>query len=163
MVDRHFPVLERAVGAYIAVFGTMALSGRTRPLSLIFEAGSGFGKTAIVQIAFPIASCGLDQFVYRSDKFTPKAFVTHAANVKKRELADMDLLPNLKGKVLLTKELAPLLRGREEDLKENFSLLISSARRQGLLGTVEVRKEKPRVAQLDGEYKWLNWRGLTKV
>jgi len=62
---------------------------------------------------------------YRSDKFTPKAFVTHAANIKKDELAQIDLLPKLNGKVLLTKELAPLFRGREEDLKDNFSILIS--------------------------------------
>src|SRR5262249_54063936 len=68
---------------------------------------------------------GLEQYVYRSDKFTPKSFVTHAANVKREELEEMDLLPRLKGKVLVTKELAPIFRGREQDLQDNFSILIS--------------------------------------
>ena len=124
-VAHYYPELLPAVNACMAVFGAMALAGRTKPLSLIFEAPSGFGKTATVQMAFPVPGLGLDQYVYRSDKFTPRAFVTHAANVKKDELAKMDLLPKLHGKVLLTKELAPIFRGREDDLKENFSILIS--------------------------------------
>jgi len=124
-VARYYPELLQGANACLAVFGAMALSGRTKPLSLIFEAASGFGKTAIVQMAFPLAGSALDQYAYRSDKFTPKAFVTHAANIKKDELAQIDLLPKLNGKVLLTKELAPLFRGREEDLKDNFSILIS--------------------------------------
>jgi len=37
---------------------------------------------------------------------------------------DRDLLPKLKGKVLLTKELAPIFRGRSEQLEENFNILI---------------------------------------
>lgn len=125
VVARYYPELVQATNACLAVFGAMALAGRTKPLSLIFEAASGFGKTATVQMAFPLPGLGLDQYVYRSDKFTPRAFVTHAANVAKNDLAKMDLLPKLSGKVLLTKELAPLFRGREDDLKENFSILIS--------------------------------------
>lgn len=67
----------------------------------------------------------MGQYIYRCDKFTPRAFVTHAANKKRRELARMDLLPQLKNKLLVTKELAPIFRGRDEDLQENFSTLIA--------------------------------------
>jgi hypothetical protein len=131
LVAWHYPGLEGALSACTAVFGAMALAGRTKPLSLIFETGSGYGKTAVLQMAFPlrgvsIPTCdSLDQYVYRSDKFTPKAFVSHAANVKRANLAAVDLLPRLQRKVLITKELAPIFRGREEELKENFSILIS--------------------------------------
>jgi hypothetical protein len=65
------------------------------------------------------------EFIYRSDKFTPKAFVSHAASVRADKLAEVDLLPRLENKVLVTKELAPLFRGREEELQDNFSILIS--------------------------------------
>ena len=87
-------------------------------------------RTATLQMTFPIPPSepnkpGVDQYVYRSDKFTPKAFVSHAANVKADKLAEVDLLPRLDRKVLVTKELAPLFRGREEELQDNFSILIS--------------------------------------
>lgn len=125
VVARHYPTLAAAVEACMAVFGSMALAGRTKPLSLMFEAHSGFGKTAVLQMVFPEPGSPLAKHVYRSDKFTPKSFVTHAANVGKEELATMDLLPKLEGRVLVTKELAPIFRGREQDLQENFSILIS--------------------------------------
>lgn len=125
VVRRHYRELLGGVDAALSVFASMALKGWTKPLSLIFEAASGFGKTAIVQMGFPVTGLGLDKFVYRSDKFTPKAFVSHAANVSRAALPKVDLLPRLKGKVLLTKELAPIFRGREDDIRENFSILIS--------------------------------------
>jgi hypothetical protein len=128
-VLRHYPALLPGVRAMLAVFCSMALAERTRPLSVIFESGSGNGKTAVVQMAFPEPGCdpcgGLNTYVYRSDKFTPKAFVSHAANVKRNELEKVDMLPRLRSKVLLTKELAPIFRGREEELKETFSTLIA--------------------------------------
>ncbi len=74
---------------------------------------------------FALPDSGLSRYVYRSDKFTPKALVTHAGNKKPSELAKIDLLPKLEGKVLLTKELAPIFRGREQDMQENFSTLIA--------------------------------------
>ena len=68
-------------------------------------------------MTFPLAEQEGPSCVYRSDRFTPRAFVTHAANVRAEQLAKMDLLPKLKNKVLVTKELAPIFRGREEELK----------------------------------------------
>jgi hypothetical protein len=124
VVNQYYPGLVGPVLAELSVFGSMALANRTKPLSLIFEAGSGSGKTAVVQMVFPIDE-GLKEFVYRSDKFTPKSFVSHAANIKEKELQQQDLLPKLKDKVLVTKELAPIFRGRKEELTDNFSVLIS--------------------------------------
>ena len=124
VVNRYYPALVPATLAELAVFGSMSLDKRTKPLTLIFEAGSGSGKTAVVQMVFPIDD-RLKDFVYRTDKFTPKSFVSHAANLKETELLKQDLLPKLKDKVLVTKELAPIFRGRKEDLTENFSMLIS--------------------------------------
>jgi hypothetical protein len=124
-VNMYYPGLLGSVHACLAVVGSMALNGRTKPLSLILETPSGYGKTAVVQMFFPSQNSGVEEFIYRSDKFTPKSFVSHAANVKKRQLAEVDLLPKLENKVLVTKELAPLFRGREEEMQENFSMLIS--------------------------------------
>jgi hypothetical protein len=37
----------------------------------------------------------------------------------------IDLLPKIKGKIMITKELAPIFRGRETEMQQNFSILIS--------------------------------------
>ena len=81
-LGRFYPELIPTIKAGLAVFGAMALSDRTKPLSLILEGTSGFGKTAVIQMVFPLPGLGLDEYAYRSDKFTPRAFVSHAANVK---------------------------------------------------------------------------------
>lgn len=125
LVRAHYNGLLPAVECGLAVFGTMPLSGRTRPLSVIFETTSGYGKSAVTQMFFPLAGTGLDKYAYRCDKFTPKAFVSHAANVSKDKLSEIDLLPQLRNKVLVTKELAPIFRGRDDELKETFSILIA--------------------------------------
>jgi hypothetical protein len=124
-VGRYYAGLVNPTHAMLAVFGSMALDGRTNPLSLILETPSGYGKTATLQMAFPAEGSGLERYVYRSDKFTPRSFVSHAANVKAEDLAKIDMLPKLENRVLITKELAPIFRGREEELQENFSILIS--------------------------------------
>src|SRR4051794_31799763 len=85
-VSQHYPGLNGSVDAMLGVFGAMALARRTKPLSLIFEGGSGLGKTAVLQMPFPPTDSPLEQYVYRSDKFTPRSFVTHVANVKKNEI-----------------------------------------------------------------------------
>ncbi|HXJ42488.1 MAG TPA: hypothetical protein VNH18_24620 [Bryobacteraceae bacterium] len=141
-VHHHYDNLLPGVDALLAMFGAMALRDRTKPLSLMFEAPSGAGKSAIVQMAFPLPDSGLHAYVYRSDKFTPRAFVSHAANVQKDELAKMDLLPKLEGKVLITKEMAPLFRGRVEELQDTFSILIAVLDGKGLLSDTGMRGQR---------------------
>jgi hypothetical protein len=122
LINSHYPRLLPAVKAGLAVFGAMALDGRTKPLSLIYEATSGYGKSAVVEKFFPIEA--VKEYAYRCDKFTPKAFVSHAANIARERLAEIDLLPKLRGKVLVTKELSPIFRGDEKEVRENFAVLI---------------------------------------
>ena len=159
-VGKYYPALASSVDACLAVFGSMALGGRTKPLSLIFETPSGFGKTAILQMVSPgehyPGAVGFEQYAYRGDKFTPKSFVTHAANVKKSELAEMDLLPKLQGKVLVTKELAPIFRGRMEELQENFSILISVLDGQGFTSDTGMQGRRGYQKQMI-----FNWVGAT--
>ena len=136
VVSKYYPALLQTVHACLAVFGAMALAKRTKPLCLILETPSGYGKSAVLQMMFPVGEKGgakkaLDGYVYRSDKFSPKAFVSHVANVKSHDLSAIDLLPKLKNKVVVTKELAPIFRGREEEMQENFATLISVLDGQG--------------------------------
>jgi DNA-binding transcriptional ArsR family regulator len=114
--------LWQAVKAGLALAASLSLSGRTNPLTLIFEGAPGRGKSTVVNMFAPDREENF-QYLYRLDSFTPKSFVSHAANIPKKEMEQVDLLPKLKNKLLVTKELAPLFRGREEALRESFATL----------------------------------------
>ncbi len=54
----------------------------------------------------------------RVDNFTPKSFVSHAASVAQDKLGEIDLLPKIRNKTMLTKELAPLFRDLPASLRD---------------------------------------------
>jgi hypothetical protein len=123
LVNAYYPGLMRTVECALAVCAAMSLEGRTKPLSMMFVATSGYGKSAVVQMLYPLDGLGLHHYVYRSDKFTPKAFVSHVATASGKK-CKTDMLWKLQGKVLVTKELSTMFRGRDDDLKDTFAVLI---------------------------------------
>jgi len=139
IIEKYYRGLSFTVRACLAVCAAMSLKGRTKPLSLILEGASGLGKTAVIQMFVPKAEPSLKDYIYRSDDFTAKAFVTHAANVSKEELNQIDLLPRLRDKILLTKELAPVFRGNEEKQTERFAVLISVLDGEGFISDSGMR------------------------
>jgi len=153
IVESYYAALVPALTACLAVVASLALKGRTLPLSLILEGFSGYGKTAVLQMFFALA---LELFIYRSDKFSPKSFVSHAANVKRQDLAKIDLLPRLKDKTLVTKELAPLFRGRDDELTETFAQLCTVLDGKGLTTDSGMQGQR-------GYKKYIvfNWLGAT--
>jgi hypothetical protein len=120
----HGHELWLASKAAIAVVAALSMDQRSNPLVLIFEGGSGRGKSFVINLLEPNRAKTKER-LYRLDQFTPKAFVSHAANKSQDQLSKIDLLPKLKGKTLLIKELAPIFRGREDALRDNFSILTS--------------------------------------
>jgi len=168
IINKYYPNLLDAVHAAVSVSATLALKNRTKPLSVIFEAPSGLGKTAILKMLFPPPVTDkssdelkrlnkeISEYVYRSDKFTPKSFVSHAANIKTEDLKKVDMLPRIVNRTLVTKELAPIFRGREDELKENFSILISVLDGQGFTSDSGMRGRRG----YEGKYIF-NWLGAT--
>jgi hypothetical protein len=156
-IGRYFPPLVDSVKACLAVCGSMALKDRTRPLSLILETPSGYGKSTVLEMFFPDGKEDpVGKYLYRSDKFTPKAFVSHAANKTEAALTKDDLLPKLRGMILNTKELAPILRGRETDLVENFAMLITVLDGMGLTSDTGMRGQRGYPERII-----FNWLGAT--
>jgi hypothetical protein len=131
-VSRYYPSLVTSVKAMLSVFGAMALGGGRKPVSLMFETPSGFGKSTVLQMGFPLKDFSLDEFAYRSDQFTPKSFVSHLGGDGAKE-KEVDMLPKLKDKVLICKELATMFRGRSEDLEERFKILIAVLDGEGFI------------------------------
>ena len=133
----------------------MALKHRKKPLSLVLETPSGYGKTTAIVWLFPIPGLGTEKYFYRSDNFTPKAFVSHASGTT-TALKDIDMLPRIRDKVLLTKELAPIFRGRNEELQDRFSILIGVLDGMGLVSDTGMQGQRGY-----SEQHVFNWIGAT--
>jgi hypothetical protein len=116
------PELWKALKAALDVICSLSLKERTNPVALILEGPSGRGKSTVINMCEPCLDA-TRKVLYRLDSFTPKSFVSHSASTPRDKMAEVDLLPKLKDKVLLTKELAPLFRGSDNDLRTNFATL----------------------------------------
>jgi len=159
-VNSFYPGLLPATKCGLAVVCSMAFKGRTKPIAVMFESPSGFGKSAVVQMFFPISgSDGTSVaalYTYRCDKFSPKSFVSHAANISLDKLKDVDLLPKLKNRTLVTKEMAPIFRRRDQDIQENFSTIIAVLDGKGLMTNSGTKGRRG----YDGNILF-NWLGAT--
>jgi hypothetical protein len=93
---------------------------------------------------------------YKSDDFTPAAFVTQAANLTEDERLKIDLLPRVKHKVLLVSECGTLFRGKVEARAELFKILTR------VLDGVGYRRDAGTAGGrgYDGDYLW-GWIGGT--
>jgi hypothetical protein len=155
VTQTYSPELWRATRAALAVIASLSLKGRSHPLALIFEGASGKGKSTVINMCHPDRDA-TRTYLHRLDKFTPASFVSQAANVSKETLALNDVLPKLKNKVLLTKELAPIFRGRDEFLKDTFSTLTTVLDGKGYVNASGVHGERG-----TEEHIVFNWIGGT--
>jgi hypothetical protein len=117
IVDCFPEILDETI-ACLSAAATLLLADQQNPVAINLEGPPSSLKTTLIDF---FAKAG--DKVYRSDKFTPKSFVSHAAAVSRDRLNEIDLLPRIRHKLFLIPELAPLFGLRNEDLLENFSIL----------------------------------------
>jgi hypothetical protein len=118
VVGACFPEIVEETIASLATAATLLIEDQQNPVALNLEGAPSSQKTTLIDF---FAEAG--DKVYRSDKFTPKSFVSHAASVTREKLNEIDLLPRIRHRLFLIPELAPLFGLRNEDLLENFSIL----------------------------------------
>src|SRR5215212_4112504 len=71
-------------------------------------------------------------YSYYTDKFTARAFVSHSANVSKEKLVEIDMLPQIQNRILLTPELSALFTGKDDDVREQFGMITRLLDGEGL-------------------------------
>jgi hypothetical protein len=127
VIEEHFPGLWPAVDLGLSVCASLVPASNSNPVALIYVGGPSSSKTTVADLFADHPLC------YVSDNFTPSSFVSHAANRRKAELANVDLLPRIRHKVLVTPELAPVFRGKEDELAKRFSIITRVLDGHGLM------------------------------
>jgi hypothetical protein len=79
-IEKNFPGLWHAVEVGYSVCASLLLRDNANPVAVIYVGGPSSSKTTVADLFADHPLC------YVSDNFTPAAFVSHAANVKKKPL-----------------------------------------------------------------------------
>lgn len=125
-VTRHFPSMFPWVWATLAVSAVRSIRDSRQPVALIGIGLPGAGKTEPLSFLTPVDDEDeLAAYFYRTDGFTPASFVSHLASKSTSALDDIDLLPRIRQRTLITPELAPVFRSRGNDLHHRVSVLAS--------------------------------------
>jgi hypothetical protein len=124
-VERAYPGLRNMAKLVLAAVATTRLD-RQHPLALILIGGPSSGKTSLLMpLTRGVEDSALRDGVLRVDDFTPASLVSHSANRKIEDLEKIDLLPKLRGKCVIVKEMAPLFTGHEDELMKKFGVFAS--------------------------------------
>lgn len=126
-IHKEFPELLRPAEVALSVFCQLRINDIKNPFALVFVDVPSSGKTITLNMFASLA-----ELIYTTDNFTPASFVSHAANVPKNKLKDVDLLPKIKGKVLIIRDMATIFGEREEDLLKNLGVLTRVLDGEGL-------------------------------
>lgn len=127
VLAENFPDLLKPSELCLSVVCQLKINDIKNPFALVLVDVPSSGKTITLNIF-----SSLEDLVYTTDNFTPASFVTHAANVKKEALGKIDLLPKIKDKVLIVRDLATIFGEREEDLLKNLGVLTRVLDGEGL-------------------------------
>jgi hypothetical protein len=102
IAERNFPNSWPGVEFTLSVLKILNISECTLPFAGIILSRAGGNKTLSTDIVIPWPT------IYYTRNFTAKAFVTHNTTVSKDNLPEIDMLPKIKFKMLLTPELTPI-------------------------------------------------------
>lgn len=150
IVSQHFPDSWFELEGCLSTYATLALKNLNGCPTLILTGNPSDEKTTDESFFY-----GFD-LSYLSDDFTPKSFVSHAANVSEENRSKVDLLPKLKNKVLITPELAPLFEAPKDKLVESISILTRVLDGEGLSRDSGVHGHRG----YTGQYQFV-WLGAT--
>ena len=113
--------------AILSTHATLFVGGVQNCAGLIVVGQSGAGKTTALKFFE-----GLDEQFYRSDEVTPASFVTHDASLSEDQLEEVDLLPRIKHKSLLCRDMETWFSGDRESIRTTMSRMTHLMDGEGL-------------------------------
>jgi len=122
----NFPALVKPAEICASVIAQLLLNDVTNPFALALVDVPSSGKTITLNFF------DVPELIYSTDDFTPASFVSHASNVKREELAQVDLLPRIRFKTMVVRDLAPIFGAKEDELLKSLGLLTRALDGEGL-------------------------------
>lgn len=119
VVQKYFPDLMFPAEVGLSVMAQILIKDITNPFALVYVDAPSSGKTITLNFFSQ-----LKDLVYTTDDFTPASFVSHSANTKKKDLEKNDLLPQIRYKTIIVRDLAPIFAKRDEDVQAMLGILI---------------------------------------
>lgn len=153
-IKNNFPDLLLPAEYGLAIIAQILIKEITNPFSLVLVDVPSAGKTIAINFFSEI-----EGLTYATDKFTPASFVSNAANVKKEKLSEIDLLPRLKYKMFLIRDLATLFSKRDDDLNECLGILTRALDGEGLNADTGVHGQR----HYTGEFLFMILAGSTPI
>lgn len=126
-ISKNFPDLVFPAELAMSMMAQVLIKDITNPFALVFIGVPASGKTITINFF-----AGIDGFTYASDKFTPSSFVSNAANRTIEQLKTIDLLPRIRYKMFLIRDLATVFAKGDDDLNDSLGLLTRVLDGQGL-------------------------------
>ncbi len=126
-INSNFPDCAFAAEVILSIVCQLLLNDVRNPFALVLIDVPSAGKTITINFFADIKD-----LAYSTDKFTPASFVSNASNVSKEKLKEIDLLPRIRYKLFLVRDLAPLFGERDDDLLKSLGLLTRILDGEGL-------------------------------
>lgn len=146
VVQKNFPDCLFAAEAGISVLVQLLIRDISNPFALVLVDVPSSGKTITINFFDNI-----DELTYASDKFTPASFISNSSNVKREQLGDIDLLPRVRYKLFLVRDLATIFSKRDDDLNECLGILTRVLDGEGLKTDTGVHGQR----QYTGEWLFM--------
>ncbi|MBI4128116.1 MAG: toprim domain-containing protein [Parcubacteria group bacterium] len=118
VIAAQFPECLAAAEVGVAVITQLLIADVRNPFGLVYVDVPSAGKTITLNFFSDI-----DELAYSTDAFSPASLVSHASNRKKEALEQIDLLPRIRHKMLVVRDLAPMFAERQENLLKNLGVL----------------------------------------
>jgi len=127
VIAANFPSLVKPAEVCLSVIAQLLLNDVSNPFALALVDVPSSGKTITLNFFG-----GEPELTYTSDNFSPASFVSHASNVKREDLDDVDLLPRIRYRTLIVRELGPVFGANDDDLRKQLGILTRVLDGEGL-------------------------------
>jgi hypothetical protein len=117
VISANFPAYARPAEICASVIVQLLLNDVANPFALALVDVPSSGKTITLNFF------NVPHLAYMTDNFPPASFVSHASNVKREELANVDMLPRIRFRALIVRDLAPIFGAKEDELLKTIGIL----------------------------------------
>jgi predicted transcriptional regulator len=126
VISANFPAYAHPAEICASVIVQLLLNDVSNPFALALVDVPSSGKTITLNFF------DVPHLAYTTDNFTPASFVSHASNVKRDELANVDMLPRIRYRTLIVRDLAPIFGVKEDELLKTIGILTRALDGEGL-------------------------------